>query len=202
MKLTWLIGASLLLEYGNLTVLVNPSAENTEITPDVVIVTNSGEKYSDTALLRAYLKQGITVLSCERVYRELEEHPRAVLLAPHSVWSDRGITFYSVKAESADRTAIGVIVDDGDRTCYVSGGTLYNFDVIDDCLDLAPDGVDVAVLPISGESCTMNARDAADFAYEIGAKCAVPVDYEQGGDCSLFDFDDRVVVSPGVPSEL
>ncbi len=200
MNLTWLSGASLLLEFDNLTVLVNPTVYSESRKPDVVIATNFG--YADSGVLREY-SQGATLLLCESVYRCLSELDGAALLAPHSVWSERGITFYSVKAESADRTAIGVIVDDGDRTFYIAGGTLYNFDVIDDCLDLAPDGVDVAVLPISGKRCTMNARDAADFAYEIGAKCAVPVDYDHASDtASAFDFDDAVLLVPEVSVEI
>ncbi|MBQ7363064.1 MAG: MBL fold metallo-hydrolase [Clostridia bacterium] len=203
MKLTWLSGAALLLKLENITVLVNPVYKISGVTPDVVVVTNAGARYSDTEVLKEYLERGITVLSGERVYSALGERPSSVLLAPHSVWSERGVTFYSVKAESSDRTAIGVIIDDGERTYYVAGGTLYNFDVIDDCLDLAPDGVDVAVVPISGSGCTMNARDAADFAYEIGAKCAVPVDYDAtGSTADAFDFDDGVILSPGVESEL
>ncbi len=203
MKLTWLSGAELLLRLENLTVLVNPVREPEGETPDVVVVTNRGEDYCNTELLLRYLDRGITVISGERVYAELGGHPAAVLLAPHSVWSERGVTFYSVKAESADRTAIGIIVDDGEKTYYFAGGTLYNFDVIDDCLDLAPDGVDLAVLPISGRGCTMNARDAADFAYEIGAKCAVPVDYDAAGDAALaFDFDDAVILAVGEEREI
>ena len=44
----------------------------------------------------------------------------------------------------------------------------------------------------------MNARDAADFAYEIGAKCAIPVHYGLTDDLTdeEFDFDDRMVLTP------
>jgi L-ascorbate metabolism protein UlaG (beta-lactamase superfamily) len=194
MKLTWKNGASLLLELDNLTVLVNPAVFEENINPSVVIATGAGVS-SD--VLSAYAECGARMLLSESAYRALGDNEDAVLVAPHSVWSERGVTFYAVKAETADRTAVGVIIDDGDKTCYIAGSTLYHFDVIDDCLDLAPDGVDLAVLPISGKRCTMNARDAADFAYEIGAKCAVPVDYTDTGAKEAFDFDDAVILAPG-----
>ena len=125
-------------------------------------------------------------------------------LAPHSVWSEGGVTFYSVKAEHSETEAVGFILDDGEKTYYVSGDTLYNFDVIDDCLDLVEDGVDYAFLPINGKGNNMNAKDAADFAYEIGAKCAVPIHYGLVDDVDPddFDFDDRMIISPYETVEL
>ena len=147
------------------------------------------------------------VLESESAYEKVSliggEH-NYVLLAPHSVWSERGITFYSVHAEHSDRSAVGFIIDDAKQTFYVSGDTIYNYDVIDDVLDLAPDGVDFAFLPINGKGNNMNARDAADFAYEIGAKCAIPVHYGlyDSVDPRDFDFDDRMIVAPYETVEL
>ena len=201
MKLTWKNGASLLLQFDNLTVLVNPT-EYGEEAPDAVIVTAYSDNCFSRDALTRYADAGARLLLCKEAYDELSSCDTAVLLAPHSVWSERGVTFYAVKAETASRTAIGIIADDADKTYYVSGPTLYNFDVIDDCLDLAPDGVDLAILPISGRRCTMNARDAADFAYEIGAKCAVPVDYLTPDTAALFDFDDAVIIERGEAREF
>ena len=120
------------------------------------------------------------------------------MLNPHSVWSERGITFYAVHAEHSDRTGVGYILDDGEKTYYISGDTLYNYDVIDEVLELVEDGVDYAFLPINGRGCNMNAKDAADFAYEIGAKCAVPVHYGLYDTVSpeAFDFDDAMILAP------
>ena len=91
---------------------------------------------------------------------------------------------------------IGFIIDDGKKTYYVSGDTLYNYDVIDDVLDLVEDGVDYAFLPINGRGNNMNANDAADFAYEIGAKQAIPVHYGLFDDLTpdAFDFEDKIVL--------
>ena len=44
----------------------------------------------------------------------------------------------------------------------------------------------------------MNAKDAADFAYEIGAKCAVPLHYGlfDSIDPTEFDFEDAMILTP------
>jgi len=149
----------------------------------------------------------VTVLAPEAAYRELVKMGGGhnyVLLSPHSVWSAKGVTFYSVKAEHSDRTACGFIIDDGEKTYYVSGDTLYNFDVIDDVLDLVESGVDYAFLPINGVGNNMNAKDAADFAYEIGAKFAVPLHYGlfDNIDPSDFDFEDSVLLEAYEAREL
>ena len=126
------------------------------------------------------------------------------MLNPHSVWSERGITFYAVHAEHSDRTAVGFILDDGERTYYISGDTLYNFDVIDEVLELVENGVDFAFLPINGRGSNMNARDASDFAYEIGAKCAIPIHYGlfDSQNPESFDFDDAMILSPFITVEI
>ena len=126
------------------------------------------------------------------------------MLNPHSVWSESGLTFYAVHAEHSDRTAVGFIIDDGERTFYISGDTLYNYDVIDDVLDLAPDGVDFAFLPINGVGNNMNASDAADFAYEIGAKSAIPLHYGlfDSIDPETFDFEDKILLKPFEATKL
>ena len=109
-----------------------------------------------------------------------------------------------MKAEHSDRTAAGFILDDTNKTYYVSGDTLYNYDVIDDVLSLVEDGVDYAFLPINGVGNNMNAKDAADFAYEIGAKCAIPVHYGlfDAIDPADFDFEDAMILTPYEKTEL
>ena len=147
------------------------------------------------------------VLASESAYESVSalggEH-NYVLLSPHSVWSEKGVTFYSVRAEHSDRQAVGFIIDDGKQTFYISGDTVYNYEVIDDVLDLAPDGVDFAFLPINGKGNNMNAHDAADFAYEIGAKCAIPVHYGTTDDLTAdeFDFEDRLILEPYKETKL
>ena len=225
MKATWLGGSGLLFENGKVRIYVDAvmgdlsngrarksetKPEYFEHSPSVIIVTHAHPESLDLPTLDKLLSNTdgcVTILTSESAYAVIaERYPEhnAVLLSAHSVWNEKGVTFYSVKAEHSDRGAIGVILDDSEKTYYVTGDTLYNFDVIDDTLDLAPDGVDYVFLPVSGRGGCMNARDAADFAYEIGAGKAVPIGSGTYDDtaASEFDFEDAVTVAPYTEIEL
>ena len=229
MKVTWLTQAGLLFESDKITVLVDPYLTDSvgerceekhrripadesffEVRPDVLLITHSHLDHLDPGTLSHYLsgdRSPVTVLAPSGSYemlREMGGGHNYVLLDPHSVWSFNGVTFYSVRAAHSDRGACGFIIDDGERTYYISGDTLYNFDVIDDVLDLVETGVDFAFLPINGVGNNMHARDAADFAYEIGAHTAIPVHYGlfDSIDPSDFDFEDARVLKPYTPEEL
>ncbi len=229
MKVTWLTQAGLLFENGNIRIMVDPyftdsagrlHPEKTrripadmsflDRDPDVVVITHSHLDHLDPEtieLLISRAKKPITFLAPENAYNKLMsfggEH-NYVMLNPHSVWSERGITFYAVSAEHSDRCAAGYIIDDGDKTYYISGDTLYNYDVIDDVLELVEDGVDYAFLPINGKGNNMNAKDASDFAYEIGAKCAIPIHYGLFDSINpeVFDFEDSKILEPYSAEEL
>ena len=218
MKLTWLTQSGLLFENGNATVMVDPHLSEIsgrerlvpadesflDKAPDIILITHEHETHLDYKTLTELserAEKAITFIAPEAAYRTLKslgKRHNYVMLNPHSVWSERGITFYAVHAEHSDRTAVGFILDDGERTYYASGDTLYNYDVIDEVLELVEDGVDFAFIPINGRGCNMNAKDAADFAYEIGAKCAVPVHYGLYDKTSpeAFDFDDALILEP------
>lgn len=223
MKVTWLTQSGLLFENGNITVMADPyfsdslGQSNSEKkrripadesfldkAPDVVLITHDHLDHLDPETIEKLVsrsKKSITFLAPENAYRKLKAFGgphNYVMLNPHSVWSERGVTFYAVHAEHTDRTAVGFILDDGERTYYLSGDTLYNYDVIDEVLELVEDGVDYAFLPINGRGNNMNAKDAADFAYEIDAKRAVPVHYGlfDSIDPEAFDFDDAMILEP------
>ena len=228
MKVTWLTQAGLLFESSKLKIMVDPYLSNSvgeknplknrripvdesflSVTPDVLLITHDHLDHLDPKTLEKILStdKKITVLASENAYKKLLEFGgdhNYVLLAPHSVWSEGGVTFYAVHAEHSDRAAVGFIIDDGEETFYVTGDTLYNYDVIDDVLDLVEDGVDWVFLPINGVGNNMNAKDAADFAYEIGAKNAVPLHYGlfDSIDPSGFDFEDALLLSPYKETKL
>lgn len=229
MKVTWLLQNGFVFENSKIKIMVDPYLTDSlgeikpskarrvapdesyfKADPDVILITHSHIDHLDLKTIEKILENStkeILFLASEAAYRILEpcvQSHNLVLLAPHSVWSEKGVTFYSVHAEHSDRSAVGFIIDDGEATYYISGDTIYNYDVIDDVLDLAPDGVDYAFLPINGKGNNMNARDAADFAYEIGAKCAVPVHYGLTDDLTPdeFDFDDRVILEPYKETKL
>ena len=229
MKVTWLTQAGFLFKSSRLKILVDPYLADTmgeinpkkarkipvdescfDIKPDLILITHDHVDHCNEETLKRFLaasEKPITILASESAYKHLlplaEDH-NLVLLAPHTVWSEGGITFYSVHAEHSDRSAVGFILDDGKKTYYVSGDTLYNYDVIDDVLDLVEDGVDYAFLPINGRGNNMNAKDAADFAYEIGAKNAIPTHYGlvDSIDPESFDFEDRIILPPYEEVEL
>ena len=229
MKVTWLTQAGLLFENDKIKILVDPYLSDSvgelnekkrrripvdesffDVKPDVILITHDHLDHLDPETLERFLSdtsKSIIVMSPEQSFRKLMQYQNGhnyVRLSPHSVWSHGGITFYAVKAEHSDPTAAGFILDDGMKTYYVSGDTLYNYDVIDDVLDLVDGGVDYAFVPINGVGNNMNAKDAADFAYEIGAKCAVPLHYGLFDDINPkeFDFDDALVLEPFKETEL
>lgn len=229
MKVTWLTQAGLLFENGKTTVLVDPylsdSVEKTlepqkkrrmaidasyfDKKPDIILITHDHLDHLDLETLAHYLDtdRRVTVLAPEAAWHKLEAYGHGhnyVLMNPHTVWSERNLTFYSVRAAHSDPSAVGFIIDDGNATYYISGDTLYNYDVIDEVLELVEDGVDYAFLPINGEGNNMNASDAADFAYEIGAKHAVPVHYGlfDTVDPRSFDFENSVIFLPYTAVEL
>ena len=203
MKVTWLGDAGLLLRSEKILVAVDPTVEIPS--PDVLVLTHAHPDALDMGVVGRLLAGGrVTVLASEGVFERIAPvagENNLVLLAPGTVYSVLGVTFYSVPSAHSDRTAVGVIIDDGERTYYASGDTLYNYDVIDSVLELAPDGVDVAFLSISGRDCNMNARDAADFAYEIGAGVAVPVRHG-ATDPAAFDFEDALVLAVGEERDI
>ena len=230
MKVTWLTHSGLLFENERLTVLVDPYLSDSlsktdskkqrkipvnesffKVSPDVILITHSHAAHLDVETLERFLSRTdkeILILAGGSEYsliKPILNGHNLVLLSPHSVYSTLGVTFYSVKAEHGmQKEAVGFILDDGEKTYYISSDTLYNFDVIDDCLDLVEDGVDYAFLPINGKGNNMNAKDAADFAYEIGAKAAIPVHYGLFDDTDPcdFDFDDRIILTPYEAYEL
>lgn len=220
MKVTWLTQAGLLFKTERMTIMVDPYLSNSlgekypekerripvdesylSIKPDVLLITHDHEDHLNPETLKRILgtDKAITVLAPKNAYFKLREFGgphNYVLLNPHSVWTEDNVTFYAVHAEHSDNHAAGFIIDDQKKTYYVSGDTLYNYDVIDDVLDLVEDGVDYAFLPINGKGNNMNAHDAADFAYEIEAKQAIPLHYGLFDDVSpdAFDFEDKIVL--------
>jgi L-ascorbate 6-phosphate lactonase len=220
MKVTWLTQAGLLLKTSNLTIMVDPYLSDSlgekdekkrrripvceqflSLRPDVLLITHEHEDHLNPETLSKILDtdKPITVLAPKNAYFKLREYAgphNYVLLNPHSVWTEGEVTFYAVHAEHSDPTAVGFIIDDQNGTYYISGDTLYNYDVIDDVLDLVEDGVDCAFLPINGLGNNMNAHDAADLAYEIEAKHAIPLHYGLFDDISpdSFDFEDKIIL--------
>ncbi len=220
MKITWLGQAGFLLENENHTILIDPylSDEVAKINPlnwrrvpvdesflgvkpDVIMLTHSHLDHLDTSTLSHYINRDseITVLAPYDTWKEVRKLGGAknnyVMLNRGSAWSFGDITVYAVKAEHSDLTAVGFVIDDSKKTYYFTGDTLYNYDVIEEVNSLFCEGVDVVFLPINGVGNNMNAEDATDFAYDVGAKKAVPVHFGLFDTLSpeAFEFENRII---------
>lgn len=203
MKVTWFGGAGLSFENERARILVNCA----EGEADILLFTSARHLSADALAAALAKNPEALVLACRSAFDalgELSEKYNIVPIAAHSVYSEKNVTFYAVRAEGADRGAVGFIIDDGNSTYYISGETLYNYEVLDDVLELVEDGVDYAFLPINGRGGCMNAKDAADFAYELGAESAIPLWYGAcPGDPDAFDFEEgRIVLLPNKAAEL
>ncbi len=220
MKITWIGQAGFLLENEDHTILIDPylSDEVAKINPlnwrrvpvdeklfllkpDVIMLTHSHLDHLDTVTLSHYLNEDseITVLAPYDTWKEVRKLGGAknnyVMLNRGSAWSLGDITVYAVKAEHSDLTAVGFVIDDGSKTYYFTGDTLYNYDVIEEVNSLFCEGVDVVFLPINGVGNNMNAEDAADFAYDVGARKAVPVHFGLFDELNpeAFEFEGRII---------
>ena len=214
MIVSWFYNFSLCFENENGTVLVDPTRTGGDgdlflgaRTPRVVLISSGEKEHFDPDLICELAEKSkfpILFLVSEGAYDKMPNIPKChnvVLFTPHSVYSEMGITFYATSTSC--RSAIGCILDDGEKTYYVSGGTLYNFDVIDEVLELVEEGVDCAFLPIGARGNSMNAKDSSDLAYEIFAKCAVPVGFDpKKQSADSFDFDDARILTPFVGEEF
>ena len=116
MKVTWLTQAGLMFENERMTVIVDPYLSDSQATngkkrrvpvdesyldvcPDVILLTHSHPYHLDTETLSKYLSRtdkSITVLASKSAYEKLIPlgyRHNIVLLSPHSVWSESGVTF-------------------------------------------------------------------------------------------------------------
>ena len=141
MTVTWLTQAGLLFDTGKMKILVDPYLSDSvgkmnpakhrripvderffDVKPDVILVTHDHLDHLDPETLECFLAdttKSIAVMAPEAPFRQLVKYKNGhnyIRLSPHSVWSQGGITFYSVKAEHSDPTAVGFILDDGDKT--------------------------------------------------------------------------------------
>ena len=158
MKVTWLTQAGLLFDTGDILIMVDPYLSNSvgdkdpkknrripvdegfyDITPDMLVITHDHLDHLDPDTLGRIFRTAddrgrtITVIAPYGAYLKLCEYGgdhNYVMMNSGTVWSEKGITVYAVKAEHSDIYAAGYIFDDGRRTYYVSGDTLYNYNVI------------------------------------------------------------------------
>ena len=215
MKITWLGQAGLLFEKNGTKILVDPylsdsvgkvNPKNTrrvpveesylQITPDVIICTHNHLDHVDPETLEHYLnrEEPILVLAPQVAWQEVRKfggNHNYVQFNRHTHWTHQTIRFTAVKAEHSDPHPIGVLIEAGEKTYYVTGDTLYNDEIFADL----PSKIDVLFLPINGVGNNMNMTDAAAFAKRTGAKKVVPLHWGlfDSLDPTAFDCPNAVI---------
>ncbi len=215
MKIVWIGQAGLLIEAGGKTIIIDPylSDHCGELNPkshrrmpvdeslfdckvDVLICTHDHLDHLDEQTLKHFLREDtdLLTLSSAQCWNKLRTYPgnhRHVMFAPDTVWTEDDVRFISVKAVHSEPTAIGVIIEAEGKRLYVTGDTLYSKAIVEQI----PYGVDAVFLPINGVGNNMNAKDAADFARDIGAKAAVPLHWGLFDelDPNIFEFENKVI---------
>ncbi len=208
MKVTFLGQAGLLFEKNGFTVMVDPYLSNSvetinpknyrrvavdgrffRIRPDVLIFTHSHRDHYDPETVAHFVTEDsrVTVLAPRSVWNEVRKiggNNNYVLFDRHTSWTESGVRFTAVKAEHSDPTPIGVILDDGEKTYYVTGDTLYNEEIFRDI----PEDIDVLFLPVNGVGNNMNMTDAARFAARVNARTVVPVHIGMFDELTADDF--------------
>ena len=215
MKITYLGQAGLLFEKDNFKIMIDPylsdSVEKIEpkffrrvkvnedflkIKPDVLIFTHNHLDHYDPDTVKHFITKDskILVLSPQSVYpeaRKLGGNNNYVQFNTHTTWTENGIKFTAVKAEHSDPSAIGVIIDDGDKKYYVTGDTLYNEDIFADI----PNDIYALFLPVNGIGNNMNMTDAASFAKKVNPQKTVPFHIGMFDELTAdaFDADNKVI---------
>lgn len=173
MDITWLGQAGLFFENENAKILVDPYLSDScaKLNPN---------SYRRTAINERYLKikPDVIVLTHEHI-----DHTDPETLAHYL--NENG-TFGQMRNR--------VIVDDGEKTYYVTGDTLYN----DEIFKYLPKGIDTVFLPINGRGNNMNAKDAEHFAKRVGAVSSVPVHYAMFDNINpeVFKAENRLILAP------
>lgn len=199
MKVTWLGQAGLLFEWEDCTLLVDPYLSDSvekvqpqnyrrvpvdprfwEARPDVLLCTHNHLDHTDPETLVHYLQreEPVTVLAPRSAWTELRKFGGAhnyVQFHCRTQWTEQkcGLRFEAVRAEHSDPDAIGVVIYDGECSCYITGDTLYNTALF----DYLPVPVDLLFLPINGVGNNMNLQDALRFARMTGARKVIPIHF-------------------------
>ncbi len=222
MKVIWLGQAGLLFENEKVKIMIDPylsdscgkvnpkskrrvpvDEEMLKINPDIIICTHNHLDHLDPETLHHYLTEdsNVTVLCSENGFPEVREfggNNNYILMHPGTEWTERGIKFSAVSAEHSELSALGIIVDDGEKKYYITGDTLYNKNIFAEL----PSDIYAVFLPINGKGNNMNMTDAARFAKEVGAKRTVPLHWGLFDSIDPTGFDAETAVIPKMYQEI
>ncbi len=201
MKITYLGQAGLLFEQGDDCIMIDPYLSNSvakinpkndrrvpvdprffEKKPTILVFTHNHLDHYDPETVAHFLSQEtkVTVLAPRSVWQEVRKiggDNNFVQFDCGTSWTEGNIRFTATAAAHSDPDAIGVIINNGKKTFYATGDTLYHEKIF----NTLPPKVDVLFLPINGVGNNMNATDAAAFAARVNPTVAVPLHF------GLFD---------------
>lgn len=224
MKYTFLGQAGLLIESGDVKVIVDPYLSDSvykvnpksyrrqpidksyfDTEPDLLLITHNHLDHYDPESAPVFLakEKPITVLGPTSVWSEARRqggNHNYVEFNAGTEWTEKGLRFTAVKAIHSDPYAIGFVIEElcsGERA-YITGDTLYSRAL----LDSLPSGLDVIFLPINGAGNNMNATDAARLARESGAKVAVPIHFGMLDELDASAFKHPNAVIPEIYKEI
>lgn len=222
MKITWLGQAGLLFEKDGTKVMIDPylsdSVEKINpknhrrmpvkeelfgTKPDIMLFTHSHLDHYDPETVHKFVTKmtSVTILAPASVWNDIRKiggDNNFVLFNRHTVWTEHGFKFTAVKAEHSDPTAIGIIVDAGDKKYYITGDTLYNEEIFADI----PDDIYAAFVPVNGVGNNMNMTDAKYFCERIKPKFAVPLHFGMFDDIDINKFEYKNKIIPEIYKEV
>ena len=222
MKIIWLGQAGLLFIKNGFKIMIDPYLSDSvekinpasfrrqavdeslfEIKPDVMIFTHNHLDHYDPETVCRFISAdtNIVVLSPASVWQEVRKiggGNNYIQFNRHTVWTENGIKFTAVKAEHSDISAIGVIIDDGDKKYYVTGDTLYNEEIFGDI----PNDIYAVFLPVNGVGNNMNMTDAARFAKRINAERTVPMHIGMFDEITADEFDCKNKIIANIYKEI
>ncbi len=224
MKTIWLGQAGLFLKIKGKKILVDPYLSDSvekinpqnyrrlpinedfyKIRPDIIVLTHDHLDHTDPETLEKYLTNysDITVLASKNAWntaRKFGNNHNYVMFNRHTTWTEFDIKFTAVYAEHSDDFAVGVLINDGKSTYYITGDTLYNEKIFGD----VKEKIDVLFLPINGVGNNMNMTDSKNFAKRINPKIVVPMHYGMFDeiDPKSFKCDNKIILKPYEEVEL
>ena len=222
MEIIWLGQAGLLFIKDNFKIMIDPYLSDSvkkinpqnhrrvavdeaifDVRPDVMIFTHNHLDHYDPETVIRFITADtdMLVLAPSSVWNEVRKiggGNNYIQFNRHTVWTENGIKFTAVKAEHSDISAIGVIIDDGDKKYYVTGDTLYNEEIFADI----PKDIYALFLPVNGVGNNMNMTDAKCFCEKINPKFAIPIHCGMFDDTDMNKFGYKNKVVPHIYEEI
>ena len=201
MQITWLGQAGFLVEtQDHLKIMIDPYLSNSleetagaafrrqvpiderflseEI--DVLVLSHGHGDHTDYQTLDKLLatERKVEILCTVSTYAELRKRygkqHNYIQCEPGVCVTVRNTAFHAVKAIHTDREAIGILIENGGKTLYHTGDTLYAPSAAAEL----PLSIDYLLCPINGWGGNMNMQDAAKLVRQLKPKYTCPMHWD------------------------